>query len=178
MSVYAQEKCRLFRTSVAGLEAYRAGKSIRRSVYFVQTAHEVTMIDELDHQVRHIHMGAAHTRNPKPSWYGESVGHYEGDELVVDTIGVNDRVPLDNYGTPHTDRIHVVERFRLTEGGRILQATITVDDPGALNAPWTAVQQWKRGPARALEEDNCAENNFSFLNYEVVPIPEAKRADF
>ena len=149
-----------------------------RPIYFVQTPQKVTIIDELDHQVRHIYLNVQHSKNVKPSWYGESIGHYEGDELVIDTIGLNDKAPVDNYGTPHTTSIHVVERLRLVEGGRILQATVTVTDPGAFNAAWTAVQRWKRGQARALEEDECAENNFSFLNYEVVPIPEATRADF
>jgi hypothetical protein len=149
-----------------------------RPVYFVQTPQEVTMIDELDHQVRHIYMNVPHSKALKPSWYGESVGHYEGDALVVDTIGLNDKPPVDNYGTPHTDKIHVVERFRLINDGKTLQATVTVDDAGAFNAPWTAVQRWRRGDARALEELACAENNFSFLNYDVVPIPEAVKADF
>lgn len=149
-----------------------------RPIYFAQTPQEVTIIDELDHQVRHVYLNVQHSKNVKPSWYGESIGHYEGDELVVDTIGLNDKAPVDNYGTPHTASIHVVERLRLVEDGRILQTTVTVTDPGAFNAPWTAVQRWKRGQARALEEDECAENNFSFLNYDVVPIPEATRADF
>jgi hypothetical protein len=123
-------------------------------------------------------MNVPHSKALKPSWYGESVGHYEGDALVVDTIGLNDKPPVDNYGTPHTDKIHVVERFRLINDGKTLQATVTVDDAGAFNAPWTAVQRWRRGDARALEELACAENNFSFLNYDVVPIPEAVKADF
>jgi hypothetical protein len=149
-----------------------------RPIYFLQTPQKVTIIDELDHQVRHVYMNVPHSKTVKPSWYGESVGHYEGDQLVIDTIGLNDKAPVDNYGTPHTSRIHVVERFRLIDGGRTLQATVTVDDPGAFNRPWTAVQLWKRGVARPLEELACAENNFSFLDYDVVPIPEAGKADF
>jgi hypothetical protein len=159
---------------VPGFEVYTRV----RPIYFVQSRNEVTIIDELNHEVRHIYLNAPHTRNPKPSWYGESVGRYEGDELVVDTIGLNDKSLVDNYQTPHTDQIHVVERFRLIDGGKTLQATVTVDDPGAFNARWSAVQRWRRAPARPMEEDNCAENNFTFLHYEVVPIPEAKRPDF
>ena len=149
-----------------------------RPIYFLQTPGEVTIIDELDHQVRHIYMNVPHSANPKPSWYGESVGHYEGDELVVDTVGMNDKSLVDNYQTPHSDRIHVVERFKLVEGGKILQATLTVDDPGAFTTPWTAVQRWRRGQVRPLLELACAENNYSFLHYEVVPIPEAAKPDF
>jgi hypothetical protein len=57
--------------------------------------------------------------NPKPSWYGESVGHYEGDTLVVDTIALNDKTFVDNYRTPHTDKLHVMERWKLTDGGKV-----------------------------------------------------------
>jgi hypothetical protein len=149
-----------------------------RPLYFLQTPKEVVMIDELDHQVRHVYMNVPHSANPKSSWYGESVGRYEGDELVVDTIGVNDKSFVDNYGTPHTDKIHVVERYRLVEGGTILQATVTVEDPGAFTMPWTAVQRWRHGETRPMVELSCAENNFDFLGYEVVPLPEGKTADF
>ncbi len=62
--------------------------------------------------------------------------------------------------------------------GKVLQATVTVDDPAAFNTPWTAVQRWKHGESRPFEEDARAENNYSFLNYDVVPIPEARAADF
>ena len=119
-----------------------------------------------------------HTAHPKPSWTGESVGHYEGDELVVDTIGFNDRTFVDNYRTPHTAGMHVVERFKLLDGGKILQDTIRVEDPGAFNMAWSAVQRWTRTNRGPLEEISCAENNESFYNYDVRPIPQAARPDF
>jgi hypothetical protein len=149
-----------------------------RPIYFVQAAKEVTIIDELDHQLRHVYMDVPHSANPKPSWYGESVGHYEGEELVVDTIGENDKSLVDNYQTPHTDKIHVVERYKLIEGGKVLQVTVTVDDAGAFTMPWSAVQQYRRGPTRPMQELACAENNFDFLGYQVVPIPQADKPDF
>jgi hypothetical protein len=147
-------------------------------LYILQTPKEVTLIIELDQQVRHVYMNVPHSANPKPSWYGESVGHYEGDELVVDTIGLNDRSFVDNYRTPHTDQIHVVEHFKLVDGGKTLQATVTVDDPGAFNMRWSAVQRWKRGQGRPLLEQTCAENNPDFFGYDTAPMPEAKTADF
>ena len=104
---------------------------------FIQTPKEVLMIHQHDQQMRHIYMNVAHTANPKPSWTGESVGHYEGDELVVDTIGFNEKTFVDNYRTPHTDKMHVVERFKLLDGGKTLQDTIRVEDPGAFNMAWT-----------------------------------------
>jgi hypothetical protein len=159
---------------VPGFEVYTRV----RPIYFIHAPKEVTIVDELNHEVRHIYLNVPHTRSPKPSWYGESVGRYEGDELVVDTIGLNDKSFVDNYQTPHTDQIHVVERFKLVDSGRTLQATVTVDDPGAFNTSWSAVQRWRRAPARPMEEDNCSENNYTFLHYEVVPIPEARTPDF
>jgi hypothetical protein len=146
-------------------------------LFFYQTPTKVTMVNELNAEVRHIYLNVPHSKNPKPSWYGESVGHYEGDELVVDTVGLNDRTPVDNYRTPHTDKIHVVERFKLIEGGKILQSTITVDDPGTFNMPWSAVQRWKQTD-RILAENPCAENNSEFFGYDVVPIPIANKPDF
>ena len=147
-------------------------------MYVVQTEKEMLIVQELDQQVRHIYMNVPHSRNPKPSWYGESVGHFEGDELVVDTIGMNDKSFVDNYRTPHTDRIHVVERFKFIEDGKVLQVTATVEDPGAFNMPWSAVQRWKRGPVRNILEQICAENSEEFYHYEVVPMPQAGKPDF
>src|SRR6266566_1617316 len=159
---------------VPGFEVYTRV----RPIYFVQTPKEVTIIDELDHQVRHVYMNVPHSAHPGSTWYGESVGHYEGDELVIDTIGLNDKTFVDNYQTPHTDKIHVVERFKLVEGGKILQATVTVDDPGAFKMRWSATQRYSRGEVRPMIELNCAENNYGFLSYVVEPIPEANKPDF
>jgi hypothetical protein len=146
-------------------------------IHFYQTKKEVTIVNELNTQIRHVYMDVPHSKNPGHSWYGESVGHYEGDELVVDTVGLNDKTYVDNYRTPHTDQIHVVERWKLIEGGNILQATVTVDDPGAFNMAWTGVQRWKR-IARPLEEYLCEPSNDGYFNYDVVPLPKADKADF
>jgi hypothetical protein len=146
-------------------------------IHFYQTKKEITIINELNTQIRHIYMDVPHTKNPGHTWYGESVGHYEGDELVVDTIGLNDKTYVDNYRTPHTDQIHVVERWKVIEGGNILQATVTVEDPGAFNMPWTGVQRWKR-IARPLEEYLCEPSNDGYFSYDVVPLPKADKADF
>jgi hypothetical protein len=70
-------------------------------IFFVQGPKEVLMIHSGNEEVRRIHLDVPHSVNPKPSWYGESVGHYEGDTLVVDTTGLNDKTFIDNYRTPH-----------------------------------------------------------------------------
>jgi hypothetical protein len=147
-------------------------------MWVVQTDKEILFVQELDQQTRHIYMNVPHSAHPKPSWYGESVGHFEDGELVVDTIGMNDKSFVDNYRTPHTDQIHVVERFKMVDGGKALQVTATVDDPGAYNMAWSAVQRWKRGPERQVLEQICAENSEEFYNYSVVPMPQTKTPDF
>jgi hypothetical protein len=168
----ARERC--WPTGVPGflVFAHAAG------MWVVQTEKEILIIQELDQQTRHIYMNVPHSEHPKPSWYGESVGHFEGDELVVDTIGMNDKSFVDNYRTPHTDQIHVVERLKIIEGGKTLQVTATVEDADAYNMAWSAVQRWKRGPERKILEQICAENSESFYDYDVVPIPRADKPDF
>jgi len=150
----------------------------QQPVYFVQAPKEVVMIWQGDHQFRYVYLNTPHSRNPKPSWYGESVGHYEGDTLVVDTIGLNDRTFVDNYRTPHTTQLHVVERFKLVDGGRTLQAVIAVDDPGAFNMPWSAVQRWRRREDRPMIELVCAENPNNYFNFDMAPLPTAAKPDF
>jgi hypothetical protein len=147
-------------------------------LYFVQTPKEVWIIQESDHRVRHVLLDQPHSASPKPTWYGESVGHYEGgDTLVVDTIGMNDKSFVDSYRTPHTDALHVVERFKLVDGGKALEVNFTVDDPGAFNAPWSAGKRWKRVQG-LLAEESCSENNADYFGYELEPLPQAERPDF
>jgi hypothetical protein len=151
-----------------------------RPIFFLQTEKEVTILEESDMQVRHIYLNVPHSKDRAPSWYGDSVGHYEGDELVVDTVGLNDKTFVDSYRTPHTTQLHVVERFRMLDGGKTLEAKITVEDPGAFTTPWSARQRWKRREGDTIIELICAENPTDFFNNENVagPIPEAKKADF
>jgi hypothetical protein len=191
----ARERC--WPAGVPGFEVY----TLLRPIYFLQGPKEVLIINEGDYQVRHVYLNVPHSANPKPSWYGESVGHYEnGDTLVVDTIGMNDKTYVDNYLTPHTTQLHVVERFKLTEGAKdkqppvstaedverfkltadskMLQVLVTVEDPGAFNAVWSAVQIYRQVFQGDWDEPVCAENDFSYFNYEVAPIPHADKPGF
>jgi hypothetical protein len=168
----ARERC--WPGGVPGVDIYERD----RPIFFVQTSKEVLIVTEFDQQVRHIYMNVPHSAHPRPSWYGESVGHYEGDTLVVDTIGQNDKTFVDNYRTPHTTELHVVERFTLSDGGKALQAVVTVDDPGAFNMPWSAVQRWRRRDGRPILEVVCAENSAGYFDYDVRPIPTAGKPDF
>jgi hypothetical protein len=140
--------------------------------YFLQTPKEVWIIHS--EQVRRIYMDVPHSTNPKPSWYGESVGHYEGDTLVVDTIGLNDRLPVDVYRTPHTEKLHVVERWKVIDDGKMLQVIFTVADPDTFYQPWTGMRRYRR-VVREITEDICAENNQHLFDYH---IPVAGKPDF
>jgi hypothetical protein len=147
-------------------------------LYFVQGKNEVLMINEGGPEVRHIFLNVSHSAHPKISPYGESVGHYEGgDTLVIDTIGLSDDTYLDNYRTPHTTQLHIVERFQLTEGGKTLEVSIRVEDAGAFNMPWSARQTYHLTRRGAMEETICAENNIAF-DASVSEIPKADKPDF
>ncbi|HYK81204.1 MAG TPA: hypothetical protein VEU95_16340, partial [Micropepsaceae bacterium] len=163
----------------AGVPGFMVFGCAGRTVYFIQTPKEVTIINEGDQQVRHVYLNVPHSARPTPSWYGESIGHYEGgDTLVIDTIGLNDKTFIDNYRTPHTTRLHVVERWKLARGDQTLEVDIRVEDPGAFTTPWSARQVYTRTRQGAMTEQVCAENNTNYFGQNVVPIPTAMRADF
>jgi len=161
------------------------------TVYFIQKPDEVVMIWERDQLVRHVYLTKQHTKNPRPTWFGESIGHYEnGDTLVIDTIGFVEHPMsfVDNYRTPHTKQLHVTERWKITNvpaGGRRgnggttkgIEVTFTVEDPGAFNMPWGAMMRY-RNEKGAMEEFVCAENNANHFAAEKYAMPQAKTPDF
>jgi hypothetical protein len=144
-------------------------------IFFVQSPTKVLMIHSGNEEVRRIYLDMPHSENPKPSWYGESVGHYEGDTLVIDTIGLNDKTFVDNYRTPHSERLHVIERWTLIDDGKALEVNIRVEDPDTFNEPWSAIQRYRRVGPRGLGEEACAENNSQMFDYH---IPVADKPDF
>jgi len=143
-------------------------------VYFLQTPRQVWMIYSGDAQVRRIYLDVPHSANPKPSWYGESVGHYEGDTLVIDTVGLSAKTVVDPYRTPHTEKLHVVERWKMAEDRQAMDVTFTVEDPDTFNEPWSGTRRYRRVRQPLLEEV-CAENNQHLFDYH---IPVAEKADF
>jgi hypothetical protein len=147
--------------------------------YFIQTPKQVWMIWQRDHMVRRIFLTDKHSESVTPSWFGESIGHYEnGDTLVVDTIGLSTKNSyVDNFRTPHTEKEHVVERFKLSADGKMLEASVVVDDPDTFNAPLHMVQRWRK-VKNTLLETVCAENNADFFHQNLFPLPEAEKADF
>jgi len=149
-------------------------------LYFIQKPDEVWLIWQRDHMVRRVFLKNEHTKGLKPSWFGESIGHYEnGNTLLVDTVGLaaHKLSYIDNFRTPHSERLHVVERFTLSADGNTLTAIATAEDPEAYNAPITMMRRWFKvnGP---IVETICAENNGDHFNQNLVPIPEAEKPDF
>jgi len=117
------------------------------------------MIFEYQSLVRQIFTdGRGHPKNLDSTYLGNSVGRYEGDTLVIDTVGFNDKTWLDPRGLPHSDAMHVVERIRRPSHD-ILQADYTIDDPKAYRKPWTAQKFFQLKPGWQIQEYVCAENN-------------------
>ena len=155
---------------------------VAEPIYFIQTPQQVWIIWQRDHHVRRVYLNREHSENPTPTWFGESVGHYENGELVIDTVGFVEHAYsfVDNYRTPHTRDLHVVERWKIVDGGNAIEATVTVADPGAFNAPWSGKARWQK-VNRPIVESVCAENNLNyerFFKLREYPMPEAKTPDF
>jgi hypothetical protein len=155
------------------------------AVQIMQTPKQVVIFNPRDNQTRFVYLNVSHSKHPEHTWYGESVGHYEGgDTLVVDTIGQNDKTQTDRFGTPHSDKIHVVERYRVSPDHKKLDVRFTVDDPGAFTMPWSAQVHFGASSAR-WDEQICAENNRFIGTVSVggkitkaITIPTALRPDF
>src|SRR3989441_2094495 len=111
------------------------------------------------HTYRIIYMdGREHPKNLEPSYYGHSVGHWEGDTLAIDTVGFNEKFWMDREGSPHTERLHFIERFTRLDMNS-MKYEITIDDPGAYTKPWNtgSVLRWSSG--QELFEYVCQDNN-------------------
>lgn len=152
---------------------------VRDNVWFLQTPDWITIAYQNGSQRRTVHMNAQHSAHPVPSWFGESIGHYEGDMLVIDTIGiaVHELSAIDRFGTPHTEGMHVIERYRVADDRRTMRVNFTVEDPGTFNMPWHASVTYRRGTAQPGEYV-CAENTANYFHEDSFPVPEAKKPDF
>jgi len=173
----------------------------------LQARDKVVILYQDNSQVRHVRMNQTHPAKLTASWYGDSVGHYEGDTLVIDTVGikVGRYSMVDWYGTPHTEALHVVERYRMLsyeeakEGfvrdakehtvpsgmpaanpqGKYLQLRFTVEDPNVFTTPWSATMTFRYGGNGLLDwvEQACAENIFWYPGKE-ADVPRAAKPDF
>ena len=125
----------------------------------VQTpTHYFILFEGNIHSYRQVFMNAKHPDDPDPTWYGHSVGHWEGGTLVVDTIGFNDKFWFDYLGHPHTEKLHAIERYTRTDLGH-MSIEVTIDDPGAYKQPFTTVGRATLMVGQELLEYICQENN-------------------
>ena len=127
--------------------------------------------------IRHVYLNCPHSTDLKPSWYGESIGWFEGETLVIDTIGFTNKSFVDVFNTPHTEALHVVERYTLVDGGEVLQAIMVVEDPGTFSRPWAAMKLHRRTTNR-VEESLCQVNNDDRFGQGLRPVPTATTPDF
>ncbi|HLI83457.1 MAG TPA: hypothetical protein VKV17_06035 [Bryobacteraceae bacterium] len=102
--------------------------------------------------------GRPHPKDPDPTWEGNSVGHWDGDTLVIDTIGFNDKTRMDTIGHPHSDKLHTVERLQRVDAGHIAYE-ITIDDPLIYSRPWKNTRTFVLRPDWEIMEYSCEENN-------------------
>jgi hypothetical protein len=176
------------------------------AMQMIQQPDRIVMVYGGGGEVRRVRLNEPHASPLVPSWYGDSVGHYEGDTLVIDTVGVKTDRPyamIDLFGTPYTEKLHVVERYRLRdyedvkdaiernrkenwlfngdawaghERDKFLQLHVTVEDEGVFTTPWTATLTY--APADRLGEGICAENRNEYYNNKESDVPKAEKPDF
>jgi hypothetical protein len=150
-------------------------------VQFLQEEDMITILYQRGMTVRRIYLNEAHPENIPPSWFGHSVGHYEGGKsLVVDTIAQDTRSETDRFGTPKSPAMRVVERYTLSDDGTRLRVDFMVEDLETFTAPWRSYVEYvwpseRNGgdPADAkLIEVVCAENNRDVTTGGLFPIPQ------
>ena len=125
----------------------------------VQTpTHYFLLFEGNIHSYRQIFMNAKHPEDPDPTWFGHSVGHWEGNTLIVDTVGFNDKFWFDYVGHPHTEKLHTIEHYTRTDQGH-MAIEVTIDDPGTYTQPFTTVGRATLMPGQELLEYICQENN-------------------
>lgn len=123
----------------------------------VQTATRLVTIFETAPTYRKVYLdGRSHPKDPNPSWMGHSIGRWERDTLVIDTVGFNDRSWLEIF--PHTERLHVIERYRRPDKAH-LEVEVTIEDPGTFAKPWVRRSTWDFAPEEDVFEYICSENN-------------------
>jgi hypothetical protein len=144
-------------------------------------------------EFRQVRMNEPHPALVTPSWYGDSVGHYEGDTLIIDTVGikVGPFSMVDMFGTPHSAALHVIERYRLIDyedndggaevdpayRGKGLQLQFTVEDEGVFTMPWSASVTYRRG-LDEWPEYICAENLHESQAGQDRAVPRGDKPDF
>jgi len=130
----------------------------REKIVVLESAGETTILFEMPRMVRRIRMNASHPQALEPGYVGDSVGHWEGNTLVVDTLGFNGYAELDARGQPTSPRLHTIERFTPSADGGSIDIETTIEDPDYYTQPFTIQRSWKKSPARHPFEYDCMEN--------------------
>ncbi len=129
----------------------------------VQSAHHVAILHEYPGTFRIVPTdGGPHQADPDPTWMGDSVGHWEGDTLVVDTIAFNDKTEISGYR--HSEALHMVERFRRSDYDT-LQYEATLEDPNVFEKPWTVTRGFSLRPDLAKIDEFVCENNRDYSKF-------------
>jgi hypothetical protein len=131
-------------------------------IQVMQYGNYVALLFEQSNWFHVVAMGRDHAKPLETTWYGDSVAKWDGDTLVIDTIGFNGKTRLDTVGHPHSDQMHIVERLQLKDRDHIAYE-VTVDDPKMYSKPWKNVRTfWRMKPGQELIEYSCEENNRDF----------------
>jgi hypothetical protein len=121
----------------------------------IQTPGQIAMLFESYHSFREIFIdGRPLPKDPAPAWFGYSVGKWEGQTLVVNSIGINEKTWLDDSGHPHSDAMRVIERFQRPDFGH-MTVQLTIDDPKTYSRPWTVTIPWDLFPDTELLDWVC-----------------------
>ncbi len=130
----------------------------REKIVILESAGEITVLFEMPRMVRRIRMNATHPDRLEPGYVGDSVGHWEGATLLVDTLGFNGYAELDARGQPTSPQLHTVERFTPTADGSSIDIETTITDPAFYTQPFVIKRSWKKSAARHPYEYDCMEN--------------------
>ena len=184
--------------------------AMQLAVSILQQKDRITLSYFQDDQVRHVRLNSSHPAHVTPSWMGDSIAHYEGDTLVIDTVGIKTGPVnyIDRWGTPHTDALHVIERYRLIDGASAKAAMAKWEhEDGNVGAGGGGVIVDKNGTGKGLQltatvedpgvfttpwsfnitylpaaedwrEQICAENFHEYYANRMTDIPTAAQADF
>lgn len=130
----------------------------REKIVVLQSAEELTILYEMPRMVRRVRMNATHPQDPSPSYVGDSIGHWEGGTLVIDTVGFNGYAELDARGQPTSPALHTVERLVPAADGSSIEIEVTITDPEYYDGPFTIRRAWNRSTAVHPLEYDCMEN--------------------
>ena len=126
---------------------------------FIQTKGKTTIVHEVNHNIRHIYMDEAMPQTVEPTFLGTSVGHWEGDTLVIETKGIKDVTWIDEVGIIHGNQLKVTERIRKIEDGEAVEDLIKIEDPEFFTRPWFMRDTYAWRPDLRISEYVCEENN-------------------